>query len=328
MIKWPFCLRIFSVFLLFHSTSLTADEPPVPAKSASLGSCSLESGEVIQPCNISYRLYGELNGDKSNVVLMPSWHNGTSADSAKYNYLGPGAMVDTNKYFVIAVDVFGGGVSSSPSNQGASPDPSFPQFSIRDMVHSQYRLLTEHLQLERLHAVVGASMGAYQAYEWMMLYPHYVDRFVPIEGAPWISYYDYVQRRAIGTVLSRPLQTEEDLHRGIAHLQAAEFLYEVRLFPDVEYTFKHGLTYQVAYGSLLHDRRRDLHAQIVEAIETLYSERIAEQVERLAHHAVCGEIWVKAVRYQSEAGTRAFARSAHQEASRYFEQALAILEAI
>jgi class 3 adenylate cyclase/tetratricopeptide (TPR) repeat protein len=120
-------------------------------------------------------------------------------------------------------------------------------------------------------------------------------------------------------------QTEEALHRGIAHLQATEFLYETRLFPDVEYTFKHGLTYQVAYGSLLRDRRRDLHAQIVEAIETLYRERIAEQVERLAHHAVCGEIWEKAVRYQSEAGTRAFARSAHLEASHYFDQALAAL---
>ena len=120
-------------------------------------------------------------------------------------------------------------------------------------------------------------------------------------------------------------QTEDVLHRGIVHLQAAEFLYETRLFPDVEYRFKHGLTYQVAYGSLLHNRRRDLHAQIVEAIETLYRERIAEQVERLAHHAVCGEIWEKAVMYQSQAGARAFARSAHLEASRYFDQALAAL---
>jgi class 3 adenylate cyclase/tetratricopeptide (TPR) repeat protein len=119
--------------------------------------------------------------------------------------------------------------------------------------------------------------------------------------------------------------TEDGLHRGIAHLQAAEFLYEARLFPDVEYTFTHGLTYQVAYGSLLHDRRRELHAQIVESIETLYSERIGEQVERLAHHAACGEIWEKAVRYQSEAAARALGRSAHQEAARYFDQALSAL---
>lgn len=119
--------------------------------------------------------------------------------------------------------------------------------------------------------------------------------------------------------------TEDGLHRGIAHLQAAEFLYELRLFPDVEYTFTHGLTYQVAYSSLLHDVRKKLHAQIVESIENLYSERIGEQVERLAHHATCGEIWEKAVKYLSEAATRAHGRSAHQEASRYFDQALSAL---
>jgi len=120
-------------------------------------------------------------------------------------------------------------------------------------------------------------------------------------------------------------QTDEALQRGLAHLQAAEFLYEARLFPDVEYTFKHGLTYEVAYGSLLHERRRALHARIVEVIETLYPERLTEQVERLAHHAVRGEIWEKAVRYLSQAGARALDRSAHREAASYFEQALAAL---
>ena len=120
-------------------------------------------------------------------------------------------------------------------------------------------------------------------------------------------------------------QAEDAVHRGLAHLQAAEFLYEARLFPDVEYTFKHGLTYQVAYGGLLHDRRRGLHARIVEVIEAIYSERLTEQVERLAYHAVRGEIWEKAVRYLSQAGARAFARSAHREAAPYFEQALAAL---
>ena len=75
---------------------------------------------------------------------------------------------------------------------------------------------------------------------------------------------------------------EEALHRGLAHLQAAEFLYETRLFPEREYTFKHALTHEVAYSSLLQERRRVLHARIVEALETLYADRLAEQVERLA----------------------------------------------
>ena len=91
-----------------------------------------------------------------------------------------------------------------------------------------------------------------------------------------------------------PREPEETLRGGLPNLQAAEFLYEARLFPDLEYTFKHALTHEVAYGSLLQDRRRVLHAKIVEAIETLYPERLTEQVERLAHHAVRGELWEKA----------------------------------
>ena len=115
------------------------------------------------------------------------------------------------------------------------------------------------------------------------------------------------------------------LHRGLAHLQAAEFLYETRLFPEHEYTFKHALTHEVAYGSLLQERRRVLHARIVEALEALAGDRVAEQVERLAHHALRGEVWDKALAYCRQAGEKAMARSAYREAVGYFEQALSAL---
>jgi tetratricopeptide (TPR) repeat protein len=118
---------------------------------------------------------------------------------------------------------------------------------------------------------------------------------------------------------------EEALRLGLTHLQAAEFLYETRLFPELEYTFKHALTHEVAYGSLLHERRRVLHARIVEAFEALSAERLAEQVERLAHHALRGEVWDKALAYCQQAGDKALARSAHREAVGYFEQALSAL---
>src|SRR5262249_49423152 len=117
--------------------------------------------------------------------------------------------------------------------------------------------------------------------------------------------------------------SDEEVRRGLTHLQAAEFLYEASLFPDLEYTFKHALTHEVAYGSLLHERQRGLHARIVEAIEALYPDRLIEQVERLAHHAARGEVWNKAVAYLRQAGTKADARSALREAASYFEQALA-----
>jgi predicted ATPase len=103
---------------------------------------------------------------------------------------------------------------------------------------------------------------------------------------------------------------DEGLQRGVDHLQAAEFLYETGLFPDLEYSFKHALTQEVAYSGLLQERRRELHARIVDAIETLHRERLGEQIERLAHHAVRGELREKAVHYLRQAGLKAAARSA------------------
>ncbi|HSB81057.1 MAG TPA: adenylate/guanylate cyclase domain-containing protein [Candidatus Methylomirabilis sp.] len=117
-------------------------------------------------------------------------------------------------------------------------------------------------------------------------------------------------------------QAEDELRVAIGRLQAAEFLYEARLFPDIEYSFKHALTHEVAYGSLLQDHRRTLHGRIVEAMEGLYADRLAEQVERLANHAFRGEVWAKAARYLRQAGARAAARSAHREAVGLFEGAL------
>src|SRR5262249_49066510 len=117
----------------------------------------------------------------------------------------------------------------------------------------------------------------------------------------------------------------EVMHRSLAHLQTSEFLYETQLFPDQVYTFKHALTHEVAYTSLLHERRRALHARIVDAMETLYTDRVAEQVERLAHHALRGEVWDKAVAYCRQAGVKAVVRSANREAVACFEQALGAL---
>jgi len=135
----------------------------------------------------------------------------------------------------------------------------------------------------------------------------------------------------IGTEVHLPLlqaiadTPDEALSRSLAHLQAAEFLYETQVFPEHTYTFKHALTHEVAYGSLLQERRRTLHAHIVEALEAFVGDRLAEQVERLAHHALRGEVWDKALAYLRQAGEKALGRSAHREAVAYFEQALSAL---
>src|ERR1700760_183412 len=151
-----------SVFFLISAClhAQTAPDAIPPLQYASLGDLKLESGAVIHDCRIGYRTMGTLNAAKSNVVLFPTWLGGRSGDVAMN--IGPGKFVDSSKYFVILVDALGNGVSCSPSNSTRQHGVDFPQFSVRDMVYSQYRLLTETLHLAHLHAVAGLSMGGIQ----------------------------------------------------------------------------------------------------------------------------------------------------------------------
>ena len=120
-------------------------------------------------------------------------------------------------------------------------------------------------------------------------------------------------------------ENESDLRSGLAHLQAAERLYETSLFPDLEYSFKHALTHEVTYGTLLQQRRRELHARIVAVIERLYADRLSQHVERLAYHALKGEVWDRAVTYLHEVGMRAATRSAYGESLTSFDEAFRAL---
>jgi predicted ATPase len=119
---------------------------------------------------------------------------------------------------------------------------------------------------------------------------------------------------------------EDTMAEYLRHLQVAELLYESRLVPAPTYTFTHALTHEVAYESILHEHRRALHAQIVDALERYAPPHRDEQVEPLAHHAFRGERWEKAVTYGRQAGEKALARSAYREATASFERALEALE--
>src|SRR4029434_10608270 len=111
-------------------------------------------------------------------------------------------------------------------------------------------------------------------------------------------------------------------------LQAAEFVYESSGFPEAEYSFKHALTHEVTYHGIPTESRHALHARIVEAVEHLYRERLAEYIEVLAHHAVRGETWEKAVTYLRQAGVKAFMRSANVDAMAYFTRGLEVVQAL
>ncbi len=152
-----------------------------------------------------------------------------------------------------------------------------------------------------------------------------IDRLSPEEK--WLLQSAAVIGREVPFALLQAIMDEdEDALRGLLErLQAAEFLYETRLFPELEYSFKHALTQEVAYNALLHETRRSLHGRIVQALERMDSRPAPDQVDQLAHHAVRGELWAKAITYLHQAGLRATERNATHEAVECVEQALAAL---
>ena len=165
-----------------------AEAAPAPADPAQLfadlGTCALESGAHIDACRIGYRTFGKLDATQSNAVLFPTWFSGTTRPLVD---IVPDKLVDTKRFFLILVDAIGDGVSTSPSNSRTQPRLAFPRFTIKDMVESQHRLLTETLGVTHLRAVMGISMGGMQAIEWGVEHPDLVDRLVPIVGSPQLT---------------------------------------------------------------------------------------------------------------------------------------------
>ena len=196
-------------------------------------------------------------------------------------------------------------------------NPFFIEESVRTLVETNvlvgdrghYRLATtiEKIQVPgRVQSVIAAR----------------IDR-LPIEHKQILQIAAVIGKDVPFTLLRAIAETAEaDLRSALASLQSAEFLYETTLYPDLEYTFKHALTHEVAYASLLQERRRLIHAHIVEAIETLHPARLPEYLERLSYHSIRGELWDKACTYQRLAAGKAIARSANQEAVQCLDGAL------
>jgi homoserine acetyltransferase len=153
-----------------------------------LGDFGLRNGAVIHDFRLGYRTLGKLNAEKSNAILWPTWLGGKTEDLLQF--LGPGRVVDTGRYFVILADAIGNGVSTSPSNSRSQALMKFPEFTIRDMVESEHRLVTDVLHLSRLRAVMGLSMGGMQTFEWGVTYPDFMDLLIPMAGSPQSTSFD------------------------------------------------------------------------------------------------------------------------------------------
>ena len=147
-----------------------------------LGDVTLQSGEILKGAHLAYRTWGTLNGAGDNAVLIPTYYTGTHRSNEAY--FGPGRALDSERHFIVSIDLFGNALSSSPSNHPAPQDgPRFPSTTFFDNVACQHRLLTERLGIEHLALVTGWSMGGCQSFQWGAQYPHMVDAILPFCGS-------------------------------------------------------------------------------------------------------------------------------------------------
>ena len=156
-----------------------------------LGTVSLLSGEKLDSAFLIYKTYGKLNKNKDNVVVLPTFYTGSHQRNE--GFFGIGRAIDPEKHFVVSINMFGNGFSSSPSNTPAPQDgPRFPHISLWDNIACQYKLLTEHLGIDRIALVTGWSMAGCQAYQWAAQYPDFVDAILPFCASAKTSTHNYV----------------------------------------------------------------------------------------------------------------------------------------
>ena len=156
-----------------------------------LGDVELRSGQVLKDAKLAYKTWGSLNAAGDNAVLIPTYYTGTHASNEAY--FGPGRAIDPDRHFVVSIDLFGNGLSSSPSNAAPPQDgPRFPGTAFHDNVACQHRLLTERLGVERLALVTGWSMGGCQAFQWGAQFPDFVDAILPFCGSARTSPHNIV----------------------------------------------------------------------------------------------------------------------------------------
>jgi homoserine O-acetyltransferase len=166
----------------------------------SIGRLDLEEGGTIPDCQLAVTTWGELSEAKDNAILITTWYSGTH-QIWRDIYVGPDHALNPERYFIVAINQIGNGLSTSPHNaDGPNADLSmskFPKVRIGDDVVAQERLLREHFGIERLQLVVGGSMGAQQTYEWAVRFPDKVLRAAPIAGTAQNTPHDFLYTQAL-----------------------------------------------------------------------------------------------------------------------------------
>ena len=168
-----------------------------------LGDFEFQCGAVLPNAKLAYKTLGTLNKDKSNVILLPHPVGGTHENSERIYLEGENRAISPEKHFIIAPNMFGNGLSSSPSNTSAPFDgPNFPAVTIYDNIEAQHKLLTEGLGISKIRLVTGFSMGGLQTFHWAAMYPDIVENFVPICGTAKCSGHNWLFLESLATAIA------------------------------------------------------------------------------------------------------------------------------
>jgi homoserine O-acetyltransferase len=185
---------------------------------ARIGDFKLENGGILRDCVVGYRTFGKMNSAKSNLVVFPTFFGGSTADLG--SFIGTGKIVDSSVYYVIAVDALADGVSSSPSNSKLQPRMQFPQITIGDMVNAEHKLLVNSLHLAHVHAILGISMGGFQAFQWAVSWPDFMDKVVSVEGSPQSTSWDVLLWRSERLAITNDPAWNKGQYTGAPKLKA------------------------------------------------------------------------------------------------------------
>ena len=174
-----------------------------------LGDYKLESGVVLSDALLAYETHGTLNTDRSNVILYPTWYTGRHMDNRAA--IGEGRAMDPSNYFIIVPDMFGNGLSSSPTNTKPPHDRArFPLTTPYDNVRAQKRLCEEFFGIKKIQSVVGFSMAAQQSFHWAAAYPEMVESIVPVCGTAKTTPHDWLHLEG----MKRALQADQNWAGG------------------------------------------------------------------------------------------------------------------
>jgi homoserine O-acetyltransferase len=166
-----------------------------------IGNVKLLSGKVLKSAKLIYKTYGELNKNCSNVIILPTFYTGTHIRNE--GFIGKSRALNPNKYFIISINMFGNGLSSSPSNTtNLQRNSKFPEITLWDNIYCQHKLITEKLKIKKIALVAGWSMAGCQSYQWAAQYPDMVKSILPFCASSKTSVHNHVFLEGVKAALT------------------------------------------------------------------------------------------------------------------------------